>query len=98
LRGLDHHHVVVMAGVPFQVIAAHGDLVAHEFISELERFQPVAADGVVAQSDHRAPKDGFEFVLQSFKRIQRIGVFNSLADVENGGRQLAGLLRRVADL
>src|ERR1700722_1624386 len=32
LRGLDHHHIVLMAGVPLQVVAAHADLVAHEFV------------------------------------------------------------------
>ena len=42
MRGLDHHHVVVMAGAPLQAFAVHADLVADEFISELERVQPVA--------------------------------------------------------
>src|SRR6202048_2525859 len=67
LRGLDHHHIVFtaiflttrvftaglfMAGVPFQAFAPHGELVAHEFIAELERLQSVGRDGAVAQSDH----------------------------------------------
>ena len=76
------------------MLAAHADLVAHEFIAELESIQPVARDGAVAQADHHAAQDGFEFVLQRVERIQRIGVFHPLADVENGGRELAGLLRR----
>src|SRR5258708_36227310 len=54
LRGLDHHHIVVMAGVPLQALAPHGDLVAHEFIYELERVQPVAWTARAAQSDHHA--------------------------------------------
>src|SRR6202048_4556679 len=94
LRGLDDHHIVVMAGVPLQALAPHADLIAHEFISELERIQPVAGYGSVAQSDYRASKDGFEFVLQRVERVQRGGMCRPLADIENGGRQLAGLLRR----
>src|SRR3984893_13711206 len=72
LRGLDHHHIVFtaiflttrvftaglfMAGVPFQAFAPHGELVAHEFIAELERLQSVGRDGAVAQSDHGAAQD-----------------------------------------
>src|SRR4051794_30412206 len=42
LRRFDGHHIVFMAGMPLQVIAAHADLVADEFIAELERIQDVA--------------------------------------------------------
>jgi hypothetical protein len=94
VRGLDHHHIVLVAGVPLQVIAAHADLVAHEFVAELERIQPVGRNGAVAQADHRAAKNLLEFVLQGLDRVERIGVFDSLTDVENGGREFAGLLRR----
>ena len=40
------------------------------------------------------PKNGFEFVLQRVERVHRGGMFHPLADIENGRRQLAGLLRR----
>src|ERR1700687_2965168 len=75
LRGLDDHHIVLVAGVPLQVIAAHADLVAHEFVAELERIQPVGRNGAVAKADHRAAKNLLEFVLQGLDRVQRIGVF-----------------------
>jgi hypothetical protein len=63
----------LIASVALQVIATHADLIADEFVAELERI---------------------ELVLQRIDRIQRIGVFDPLADVENGGRRFAGLLRR----
>jgi len=31
-----------MAGVALQAFPAHADLVAHEFVAELERIQPIA--------------------------------------------------------
>ena len=52
----DHDIVVLIVGliivlgrrVPLQMIAAHADLVAHEFVAELEGVQSVARDGAVA--------------------------------------------------
>src|SRR4051794_14512368 len=89
LGGLHGHHIVVMGrggdGVPLEVIAAHADLVAHEFIAELESIQPVARNGAVAQPYHRAPQDRLEFVLQLVERVEALGVFHPLADIENGG-------------
>jgi len=41
VRGLDDYDIVVMTGVPLQALAPHPDLVAHELVSELERFQPI---------------------------------------------------------
>ncbi len=35
-----------------------------------------------------------EFLLQRVERVHRGGIFDPFADVENGGRELAGLLRR----
>ena len=80
--------------VPLEMFAAHADLVAHEFIAELEGVQPVAGDGAVAQADHHAAQDRFQFVLQFVEGVEDLGVFHPLADIENGGRELAGLLRR----
>jgi hypothetical protein len=48
-----------VAGVPLQIIPAHANLVANKFIAELERIEPVARDGTVAQSYHRAARDAF---------------------------------------
>jgi len=42
------------AGMAFQMVAAHADLVANEFMAQLESLQPVGADGAVAQSRARA--------------------------------------------
>ncbi len=76
------------------MFTAQADLVAHEFIAELEGIQPVATDGAVAQPDHHAAQDRFQLVLKFVKGVQRFGVFHALADIENGGCELAGLLRR----
>src|SRR6202171_4983761 len=95
LRCLHGHDLVVLRRrVPPEMIAAHADLVAHEFIAELERVQPVARDGAVAQAYHRAPQYSLEFVLQFIERLDALGVRHPLADIEDGGRKLAGLLRR----
>src|SRR5271167_1472009 len=96
LRSLDDHHIILVAGVALQALAPHADLVTDEFVAELERVQPLGGDGAVTQSDHHAAKDAFELLLQGFERIQRIGMLDPLADVENRGRKLAGLLRRSA--
>src|SRR5258708_375390 len=53
-----------MAGVPLQAFAAHAELVAHEFVAELEGFQSVGRYGAVAQSDHRASQDELEAILR----------------------------------
>ena len=106
----DHHLVVVrsaafrgvpdsflggvLCGVPLQVIAAHADLVAHEFIAQLEGIEAVARDRAVAQAYHRAAQDRFELVLQCIELVDRLGMLHPLADIENGGRQFTGLLRR----
>ena len=74
LRRFDDHDIVVMAGVPLQALAPHADLVAHQFIAELERIQPVAGDGAVAQPDYDTSQDGFEFVLQFVDRLDRKSV------------------------
>src|SRR5438309_3349499 len=76
------------------MVPAHADLVADEFIAELERVEPVATDGAVAQADHRAPKYVFKLVLQRLERIQRTGMLDPLADVEDGGGEFAGLFGR----
>src|ERR1700737_1773237 len=62
LRCLDDHHIVVMAAMPLQTLAPHADLVAHEFIAELERIQPVARDVAVARPDHPPPPHGVQLV------------------------------------
>src|SRR5260370_32848084 len=95
LRGLHRNHVVVLGWwVPLQMVAAHADLVAHEFIAELERVQPVARDSAVAQAYHRAAQYPLEFVLQLVERIEGFGVLHPLADIEDGSRKLACLLGR----
>ena len=63
-----------------EMVAAHRDIVAHEFIAELERLQPVAADAAVAQAYDDAAQDGLELVLQLIELIQRMGVLDLLAD------------------
>src|SRR4029079_6904275 len=69
LRGLDDHHVIVMACLSLQAFAAHADFVAHKFISELERVQPVRGNGAIAKSDDRAAKNALEFILHPVARI-----------------------------
>ena len=53
-----------------EMVAAHGDMVAHEFITELERLQSVAADTAVAQAYDDAAQDGFELVLQLIELVK----------------------------
>ena len=93
-RSYGYHLVVLGRRVPLQVIAAHADFVAHEFVAELERVHPVAGDGAVAHPHHHTPKDGFEFILQIVERAERLCIRYTLADIENGGCQFAGPLRR----
>jgi hypothetical protein len=48
----DCHVVVsrrVIAGVALQIVAAHADLVADEFVAELEHIEPIGRDAAVAQ-------------------------------------------------
>src|SRR6476620_5314782 len=57
LRGLHHHDIAVGAVVlrrrmALEVIAAECDLVADEFVAELEGVEPVATDAAVPQADH----------------------------------------------
>ena len=80
-------------GVPLEVIAAHADLVAHEFTAKLKIFSP-SLEMVPRAADHRAPQDRLEFVLQLVERVEALGVFQPLADIENGGGEFAGLFRR----
>src|SRR5579871_4902627 len=94
LRGLDDHHIVVMAALPLQALTPQADLVAYELIAELERVEAIARDRAVAQSDHRAAQDRFEFILQAVERLDRLDVDHPFADIEDRGCEFAGLLRR----
>src|SRR5579864_7999093 len=90
MRGLDDHYIgiVVAAGVPFEMVAVHADLVAYQFVAEPEGVESIAGNGAVTQANDRAAKDILQFALQLLQRLQRIGVFHPLADIENGGREL----------
>ncbi len=76
--------------MPQQIIPPYRDLVADGFIAELEGVEPVARNGAVTQSDYRAAQDFFQLLLQRFDVVERVRVFDLLADDENGGGELAG--------
>ena len=74
-----------VASAPLQMLAPHADLVADEFIAELECIEPVGTDRAVSQPHDGSAQDRFELVLQAFELIERMGVLNALADIEDGG-------------
>jgi len=76
-----------------EMVAAHANIVAHELVAELERFQSVAADTAVAQADNDATQDGFELILQFVELIQRMDVLDLLTDAQQLGGELAGPFR-----
>src|ERR1700756_4947445 len=70
----------VIARMPQQIFPAHRDLVADEFIAELEGLQPVATEGPAAQADHRAAQDFFQFLLQHLDVVDAMGVLDLFAE------------------
>ena len=47
-----------------------------------------------AETDDRAAQNALQLVLEAFELVQRMGVLDAFADVEDGGGKLASLLRR----
>ena len=84
---LHHNDIVVLRRrVALELVAAQRDLVADQLVAELERIEPVAGDGAVAQPDHRAAQDRFELVLQFIEMVDAGRVFHPLADIEHRKR------------
>jgi hypothetical protein len=93
-RGRILGDLVGLAAVAFEIVAAHADLVADELVAELEGVEPVGTDRAVPETYDRAAQNALQLVLETFELVQRMGVLDAFADVENGGGKLASLLRR----
>ncbi len=99
LGGLHHHDIAVvvlgraaalhrllgLAGMTFQIVPAHADLVADELVAQLEGVEPVGTDRAVPEADDGTAQDPLQLILQAFQLIERVGVLDPLADVEDGG-------------
>src|SRR5579872_3876578 len=79
-----------------QALAVKRKRVADKFVAEAEAVEAVAAHGAVAQADDNLSQQGLELVLQLVERLDRVGGVDLAADVKQGGRKLAGFLRRHA--
>src|SRR5436190_148959 len=70
--------------------------VADELVAEAEGVKAIGRDGAVTKPRDNLLEDCLELLMQLVERLDRLGVLDLLADLEQRQRQPAGLLRRNA--